>query len=259
MLFRSDTLPDRQWLSHLARAAARPGLVGVEGRVTPGRPLGPCEAAPVNESGGVYLTCNAMYRRDALVHAGGFDERFPYAAFEDCDLAARLRSLGEIAWTPAAVVVHPPRPITVRSRRRRFHHLPWVMTVARRYGYLGWSRYRTRHPRGRVLWSALVALPAGHLLSALRAFPSWPLQSLCAGLWALAEPFLALWFAVPELLRFNLDSAALHVDSLELAASPARVALVVLNYRQPDLLVRDRKSTRLNSSHIQKSRMPSSA
>ncbi len=233
-----DTVPDTQWLARLCNAAEDPGAAGVEGRVTPGQPLGSCEAAPSNETGGVYLTCNALYRRDALIRVGGFDERFPFAAYEDCDLAARVRQFGNIAWAPEAVVVHPPRGLTWRAVLQRLRHWPWIMVTARRYGYLGWPRYPTRHPRSRVVWNAVVKLPAGRLFSALRALGSQPAQASHAALFALLEPFAALFLAVPKLLRFDLDSAALHLDSLNLASRSAKVALVVVHYRQPEMLLR---------------------
>jgi GT2 family glycosyltransferase len=48
----------------------------------------------------------ALYRRDAFVAAGGFDERF-FCYFEDVDLGFRLRLAGHRCWyVPAAVVTH---------------------------------------------------------------------------------------------------------------------------------------------------------
>jgi GT2 family glycosyltransferase len=233
-----DTIPDPGWLHKLVEAARRPGAVAAEGRVTPGRPLSPAETAPVNDSGGVYLTCNLACRHDALLEVGGFDERFPYAAFEDCDLAAKLREHGEIQWAPEAVVVHPPRPLTWRATVRRLRHWPWVLVTGRRYGYLGWPRYATRHPRARVLWSALVALPAGRFLDALRG------HSLRGAVWAAAEPFLALVRAVPEILAVDLESAALQMDYLNLNERLPPLGVVIVHYKQPELLVRCVESLR---------------
>jgi GT2 family glycosyltransferase len=231
-----DTIPQPGWLERLVAAASRPGACGAEGRVTSGRPLGPAETAPTNESGGVYLTCNVAYRREVLARIGGFDERFPFAAFEDCDLAARVEQHGEIVWAPDAVVLHPPRPLTWPHTLRRLRHWPWITVTARRYGYFGWPRYATRHPRARAIWKAVVKLPAGRLLSALRAFPSHPIPALRAAAWALAEPFVALFRAVPPLLSFDLDSAALYYDYLDLQPATARVGVVIVHYQQPDLL-----------------------
>ncbi|HYM09313.1 MAG TPA: glycosyltransferase family 2 protein, partial [Bryobacterales bacterium] len=232
-----DTIPDPRWLENLCAAARRPGVAAVEGRVTPGRPVGPCEAAPTNETGGVYLTCNMLYRRDTLAAVGGFDERFPFAAYEDCDLAARVREHGAIAWAPEAIVTHPPRPITWRRILREMRYWPWIMVTARRYGYFGWPASPTRHPRAGAIWNAVVKLPAGRFLSALRALRSHPEEAFRAALRALAEPAAALWLVVPELLRFDLESAAFRMDYLALPAAAPRVGAVIVNTRQPEQLV----------------------
>jgi GT2 family glycosyltransferase len=48
----------------------------------------------------------ALYRRDAFLEAGGFDERF-FCYFEDVDLGFRLRLAGHRCWyVPTAVVRH---------------------------------------------------------------------------------------------------------------------------------------------------------
>ncbi len=61
--------------------------------------FGPCAAA-------------ALYRRDALVAVGGFDERF-FCYFEDVDLAFRLRLKGyRSAYVPTARVRHKGSAIT---------------------------------------------------------------------------------------------------------------------------------------------------
>lgn len=231
-----DTIPQIRWLERLCAAAERPGAVGAEGRVTAGRPVGPWESAPFNESGGVYLTCNALYRRDALALVGGFDERFPFAAFEDCDLAARLRGHGRIEWAPDAVVIHPPRRASWRAALQRLRHWPWAMVTGARYRYIGWPSFPTRHPRARAVWNCVVKVPAGRLLSALRAFRSHPTQAVRAALWALAEPLIALAWLVPKLLRFDLESAALHMDFLNLAQRSPQVGLVIVAYKQPEQL-----------------------
>ena len=56
------------------------------------------------------------------------------------------------------------------------------------------------------------------------------------------------------MIHFDYDKS--NVRSDDMGALDQKVAILQAN---PDLRVRDRKSTRLNSSHIQKSRMPSSA
>ena len=61
-----------------------------------------------DEPGEVFAACAgaALYRRDAVLEAGGFDERL-FAYLEDVDLGLRLRLAGwRCAWEPGAVARH---------------------------------------------------------------------------------------------------------------------------------------------------------
>lgn len=165
-----DAIPQPGWLSAMLNAFTEPGIVAVEGRVTPtgGQAYGLCGMAPTNESGGVYLTCNFAARRDALVRVGGLDESFPYPAFEDCDLAAVLQALGTIAWAPDAEVHHPCRCWTLRRAVYELRFLAPLVLCARRHGYLGWPDRCTRHPALRAYVAATFTLPVGRVLQACR-------------------------------------------------------------------------------------------
>ena len=76
--------------------------------------------------------------------------------------------------------------------------------------------------------------------------------SVTAGLWA-TDWALLYWVAIPFVYR-----AAPLPESQVLRGIPYDPQAPSDGKRQLDLFL-DRKSTRLNSSHIQKSRMPSSA
>jgi len=168
----SDTVPDRGWLRGLSEALARhPEAVAVEGQVYANNEgeFDPLGEGPSNRSGGVYLTCNCAYRRSVLIAAGGLDETFPYPAYEDAELAARAQQFGQIVWSPEAVVVHPQRPMTVRTIWKKLHHWEYVLILAYRYGYLAWKRYPVKHPRLRVIALSVIALP----LSKLRTSVTW--------------------------------------------------------------------------------------
>jgi glycosyltransferase involved in cell wall biosynthesis len=199
----SDTLPDREWLAQLVMALqANPQAVAVEGKVTSEKPdeFGALGEGPTNLEGGVYLTCNCAYRRDVLLKAGGFDESFPYPAYEDVELAARVRPWGEIVWQPDAIVYHSRRRITSATVLKKLKHWEYVLIMGLRYGYLGWPRYSVSHPVSRVMLLSVIALPFSKFKEAL----SWLFRKPAAAIelcrLGLLESFGALFLVVPSII-----------------------------------------------------------
>jgi glycosyltransferase involved in cell wall biosynthesis len=199
----SDTLPDRAWLRKLWETLeADPDAVAVEGKVIANNEgeFDPLGEGPSNSSGGVYLTCNCAYRRSVLVQIGGFDETFPYPAYEDTELAARAQSLGKIVWAPEAVVIHPQRPLTLATVMRKLRHWEFVLLMGYRYGYLAWRRYPVRYPRVRVALLSVVALPLAKFRTAMKWIPRKPADAIkLAGL-GVAESVGALILVAPMAL-----------------------------------------------------------
>jgi GT2 family glycosyltransferase len=112
VLTDDDTLPSRGWLAAYATAlAANPRAEALEGRTTCAAGFGtPMHYAPVNETGGLFWSCNVAVRADRIRELGGFDEGFTVAHMEDQDLRERLRLNGvTMTWVPDAVIDHPPR------------------------------------------------------------------------------------------------------------------------------------------------------
>jgi GT2 family glycosyltransferase len=75
--------------------------------------------APLNTTGGVLWSCNLLVKRSVFAAVGRFDEEFPFACLEDCDLADRLRGHpAQIAFAGEAVVFHPWRSVSEREVSR---------------------------------------------------------------------------------------------------------------------------------------------
>lgn len=202
----SDTLPEQTWLRKLYEALIEnPEAVGIEGKVyaeneTEFHPLG---EGPVNKSGGVYLTCNCAYRRDALFAVGGFDETFPYPAYEDTELAARMLQLGSIVWQPEAIVIHPQRPLTLKAVLKKLKHWEYVLLMGYRYGYLAWRQYPVKYPKLRVVALSVVALPLSKFKDAIRWAGNYPAAGVRMFLYGLAESLGALFWVTPKVLFGN--------------------------------------------------------
>jgi len=199
----SDTLPDRRWLGKLYEALWQaPDAAGVEGQVYAENEseFGPLGEGPANKSGGVYLTCNCAYRRQALVEVGGFDETFPYPAYEDTELAARILQIGRIAWQPEAIVIHPQRPLTLKAVLKKLKHWEYVMLMGYRYGYLAWPRYPVNHPRLRVVALSIAALPLSKFKTAVQWVAARPAVAAKLLAYGLAESLGALVWVTPKIL-----------------------------------------------------------
>jgi hypothetical protein len=114
----ADVEVANDWLERALRRLHRERrLAGVEGRTLAKGDPGTLTHQMRNETGGLYMTCNMVYRRDAIGAAGGFDERFRTAFLEDSDLAFRvIANGGEIAFDPSVVVHHQ----VIFQGRRKF-------------------------------------------------------------------------------------------------------------------------------------------
>ncbi len=199
----SDTLPDRSWLRMLHHALAdNPDAIAVEGLVYANNEgeFDPLGEGPTNRLGGVYLTCNCAYRRDVLLKAGGFDEAFPYPAYEDTELAARAQQFGSIVWQPEAVVIHPQRPLTLRAVFKKLRHWEYVLLMGHRYGYLAWKEYPVRYPGVRVALLSVVALPMAKLKTAISWIGRKPREAAKLFVFGIAESLGALVMVAPMAL-----------------------------------------------------------
>ncbi len=113
----SDCLPAPDWLSNILKGFDSPRVAGVGGTVKGVDKnlisvyvdiihlLDPVQSAEGEVRD--LVTANACFRRDALLEAGLFDERFRKPGCEDTELSWKLRNLGYQLKTVAdAVVLH---------------------------------------------------------------------------------------------------------------------------------------------------------
>ncbi len=196
----SDVVCADGFVENLVEALRRNSdWVAAEGSVLPVGDRGPFFDAPINQ-GGTYGTGASAYRASALLKVGGLDEAFPFAACEDAELAARLLRLGCYGYVPDAIVYHPTRRVTWRMQWRARKYWKYVMILAKRYGFLAFpGRPVGPLPRLRVALAAVVTLPGGRLLEALKHASHDPGEGLCACAAALFDVTCGI-AALPEIL-----------------------------------------------------------
>lgn len=162
-----------------------------------------------DEPGAVFAACAgaALYRRDAVLAVGGFDERF-FAYLEDVDLGLRLQLAGwSCAWEPRAVARHAgggssgqlARAVGTWAERNtlllvaRAFPLRWLPLVL--YRQAAWLAHAVRRGEGRAFLAgvraALPLLPAmlrerrglrrGATVPIERVVPARPWRGAAAG------------------------------------------------------------------------------
>ena len=165
----SDVLPQENLVNSLSTALdENANWIGAEARVEPyDGEDSPLWDAPVCNSGGVYLTAAIIYQKSILEKIGGFDQAFLRAACEDVELATRAMKYGLIGFVSETKVLHPRRKKNFHYYWRKREDWRYVLFVALRHGFIGWSAKPTNFPRLRLLWCALVTQPGGRLLNSI--------------------------------------------------------------------------------------------
>jgi glycosyltransferase involved in cell wall biosynthesis len=121
--------------------------------------LAPGRVEPVH---GAFVTANLSVKRSFLLDRGLlFDERFPYAAFEDTDLGFRLERAGfELHYHPEALALHA-RQFTLREFARRMERVGASAPIFReaRPDFPFEEGYFRRGPLGWKAWAVRIASP----------------------------------------------------------------------------------------------------
>jgi O-antigen biosynthesis protein len=244
-----DAMPDRDWLSYLARAFLDGGHAGVGGPnvAPPGSDrVARCVSKAPGNPAHVLLSdreaehipgCNAAFRREVLEAVDGFDPRFRVAG-DDVDICWRIRERGwTLGFSPAAMVLHRPRgSIAAYWRQQRGYGRAEAQLERKwpdRYNAAGYPTWRgtvygsalpvrlTRRARvyhGRWGMAPFQSLYQGRsgTLGALPATPEWYLLTIVALVWA----SVALMAGLPWLVL--LPSAVSAGLSVALAGLTAR-------------------------------------
>ena len=169
----ADCVPCPGWLRAIDKCfCEHPDRMGVGGKtVSEPEKITPFTHQVENSLEYSYPTCNVAYRRDALMKVGMFEASFPYPGCrflgtpdnEDWDITFKIKSLGEIGFSKDALVVHPPRPTTMRKLLTRTRNLESEFYLYERHPEL-YSRSVHRHPLRVLLYHRALVQPALKML-----------------------------------------------------------------------------------------------
>ncbi|MHB9155802.1 MAG: glycosyltransferase family 2 protein [Endomicrobiales bacterium] len=132
-----DCVPATDWLTKGLQGFSG-NAAGVSGKIIVPVPPVPTdyELSIARLEQAEFATANCFYRRDVLLKAGGFDERFTAAWREDADVFFILLEAGNaMVFSPDAVVVHPVRPA------------PWGVSIREQKKSLFNALLYKKHPR----------------------------------------------------------------------------------------------------------------
>ncbi len=203
-----DVCIDNKWLLSLRNAvsSADETTLGIEGATkSSGNSLWDCEVE--NLSGGLYLSCNIVYRREILMRCGGFDEQFTGPFAEDHELALRVKKWGTIAFEKELVVHHMPRDIKLTSYCAESFSRMRMLLDAEFYFYM---KHRDRYHTFRyadTFWEELLLMLLKHCIGTMRRrklknILLHPIQAVALFISSLFEQ-LAAWLYLPiYVLRF---------------------------------------------------------
>jgi glycosyltransferase involved in cell wall biosynthesis len=172
-----EVAPD--WLATaIGYLDADPTLDAIEGRTIPKGEVGTFTHQMRNVAGGLFMTCNMIYRRAGI--NGGFDERFKMAFLEDSDVAFGLLGRGgRIEFMPDVLAEH----LVLKEGRRKF----WREARKRFYNPLLASKHPVAYRH--LLRPVVPGIPAPYLdyLVSLSAM----IAAVVTGAWVVV-PFAGL-------------------------------------------------------------------
>jgi glycosyltransferase involved in cell wall biosynthesis len=124
----ADCEPVKHWLQEGVTCFLETNCDAVEGKtLTEHQNFGASYHYVENLSGGQYHTCNMGYKKESLMKAGMFNEKYSLA-YEDIDLALRVKKRGEINFCKDMLVFHKLVPWSLKhlflnAKRAKFRVL----------------------------------------------------------------------------------------------------------------------------------------
>lgn len=176
--------------------------------------------APSSKDGGRFHTAAIAYRRTVLIAVGGLDESFKLPACEDVELAIRVLQHGSIGFVPKAIAHHPRRRINAVTHWKWRRHWRYETILAVRYGILSFpNRSAGQYPRLRVLFAAVISLPAGRLFTALGSLRRSPLDASLAAAYSLFD-IICGTISTPDILLERVPPRLDYISAQNIEESP---------------------------------------
>ena len=163
-----DCLADPDWLCNIYSIFRDKDVLAIQGKTVSDKSLiNPLTHQVVNETGDTSIpTCNAAYRKETFISAGGFDESFPFQN-EDADLAWRVREMGKVVFAPEVLMLHPPRQDKFANNAKKMKHYISEFMLFHKNPML-YRKYRCSGPWELIYWKVMVKAQGYHFLTRIK-------------------------------------------------------------------------------------------
>lgn len=206
-----DVCVGKNWFNSLkcAVSSVDENMLGIEG-VTKSLGNSLWDSEVENLWGGLFLSCNIVYRREILTKCGGFDEQFAGPFAEDQELALRVKKWGNIVFNKELIVNHMPRDIRLITYCLESFSRMRMLLDAEYYFYM---KHKDRYHAFRyadTFWEELILILLKHSISTIRRrtikqILIHPIQAVSLFISSLFEQ-LAAWIYLPVyVFRFTSD------------------------------------------------------
>jgi len=146
----ADCIPAVNWVEEGMKILIDEQYAGVEGYTTvENQNFGLSTHFVENTSGGQYQTCNVAYKKEYLIDVGLFDPRYSIA-YEDVDLALRIKNISKIAFCKDMLVFHQLIPWSIKSLLLNSRRAKYKVILIKQHDLLKTLPFRIVEPNSLI-------------------------------------------------------------------------------------------------------------
>ena len=131
----SDCLATKNWIEEGMKLFLKYNYAGLEGKtIAEHQNFGVSDHFVENFTGGTYQTCNIAYKKEVLIECDLFNEKY-YLAYEDIDLAIRIKKKNTIFFSSDMIVLHQIVPWTIKSLILNARRAKYKVILVKEHNY----------------------------------------------------------------------------------------------------------------------------
>ena len=138
----ADCIPTSNWIEQGMKLLSNDEFAGVEGKtIAESQNFGVSTHFVENITGGQYQTCNIAYKKEYLNKINMFNEKYDLA-YEDIDLAIRIKKISKIAFNDNMLVLHQLVPWNIKRLILNSRRAKYKVLLIKEHNYNKILKYR---------------------------------------------------------------------------------------------------------------------